>query len=130
MTNVKGQTQWVSSAFLPSVFDGDITISCASELDVLFPGLETVGDNHFRKAAPFLKRLTLHTKVSKAGRPRMVQGKKVPMTLTPEEEEWNRKITLVRGKIEAPSGWVKRVFLSLDKTYYESYNPIDDVTTW
>ena len=102
VTNVKGQTQWVSSPFLPSVYDGDITISCASELNCLFPGLEMVGDNHFRKASPFLKSLTLHTNISKAGRPRMVQGKKVPVALTPEEEEWNKKISLVRGKIEAP----------------------------
>jgi hypothetical protein len=74
VTNVNGQTQWVSSAFLPSVFDGDITISCASELDILFSGLEMVGNNHFRKAAPFLERLTLHTNISKVGRSRMVQG--------------------------------------------------------
>ena len=127
VTNVKGQAQWVSSAFLPSVFDGDITISCASELDRLFPGLEMVGDNHFRKASPFLKRLTLHTNISKAGRPRMVQGKKVPVELTPEEEEWNRKISLVRGKIEAPYGWVKRVFLSLDKPFYENEKQHDCV---
>ncbi len=46
-----------------------ITISRTSELDHLFPGLEIVGDNHFRKASPFL---TLHTNISKAGRPRMV----------------------------------------------------------
>jgi hypothetical protein len=48
-------------------------------------------------------------KMVKAGRPRIVDGKKIPVTLTPEEEEWNRKISLVRGKIEAPYGWVKRV---------------------
>jgi len=127
VTNVKGQTQWVSSPFLPSVYDGDITISCASELDRLFPGLEMVGDNHFRKASPFLKSLTLHTNISKAGRPRMVQGKKVPVELTPAEEEWNKKISLVRGKIEAPYGWVKRVFLSLDKPFYESEKQHDCV---
>ena len=98
VTNVKGQAQWVSPPFLPTVYDGDITISCAAELDRLFPSLEMVGDNHFRKATPFLKSLTLHTNISKAGRPRMVQGKKVPVTLTPEEEEWNKKISLVRGE--------------------------------
>ncbi len=57
----------------------------------------------------------------------MVQGKKVPVELTPEEEEWNRKISLVRGKIEAPYGWVKRVFLSLDKPFYESEKQHDCV---
>ena len=127
VTNVKGQAQWVSPPFLPTVYDGDITISCAAELDCLFPSLEMVGDNHFRKASPFLKSLTLHTNISKAGRPRMVQGKKVPVTLTPEEEEWNKKISLVRGKIEAPYGWCKRVFLSLDKPFYENEKQHDCV---
>jgi hypothetical protein len=45
----------------------------------------------------------------------MVQGKKLPFELTEEEEELNKKISLVRGKIGAPYGWIKRVFLSLDK---------------
>jgi hypothetical protein len=60
-----------------------------------------------------LKKLTLHTNFTIAVRPRMVDGKKIPVSLTPEEEEWNRKISLVRGKIEALYGWVKRVFLIL-----------------
>ena len=127
ITNVKGQTQWVSPPFLPTVYDGDILISSAGTLDSLFPKLEMVGDNHFRKAAPLLKKLALHTNITKAGRPRMVNGKKIPVTLTPEEEEWNRKISLVRGKIEAPYGWVKRVFLSLDRPFYESEKQHDCV---
>ena len=57
----------------------------------------------------------------------MVNGKKIPVTLTPEEEEWNRKISLVRGKIEAPYGWVKRVFLCLDRPFYESEKQHDCV---
>jgi hypothetical protein len=42
----------VSPPFLPSVYDGDIFISSASVLDALFPNLEMIGDNHFRKASP------------------------------------------------------------------------------
>ena len=57
----------------------------------------------------------------------MVNRKKIPVTLTPEEEEWNRKISLVRGKIEAPYGWVKRVFLCLDRPFYESEKQHDCV---
>jgi hypothetical protein len=90
VTNGRGQTQWVSPPFLPIVYDGDILISSGSVLDVLFPNLEMIGDNHFRKAAPLLKKVTLHTNITKAGRPRMADGKKIPVTLTPEEEEWNR----------------------------------------
>ena len=125
--NVKGQTQWVSPPYLPTVYDGDILISNAGTLDSLFPKLEMVGDNHFRKASPLLKKLTLHTNITKAGRPRMVNGKKIPVTLTPEEERWNEKISLVRGKIEAPYGWVKRVFLCLSCPFYESEKQHDCV---
>jgi hypothetical protein len=48
------------------------------------------------------------------------------MELTPEKEEWSRKISLVRGK-RPPDGWVKRVFLSLDKPFYESEKQHDCV---
>jgi hypothetical protein len=47
-----------------------------------------------------LEELNASYYVSKAWRPRMVQRKKVPMELT-AEEEWNKKISLVRGKIWA-----------------------------
>jgi len=127
VSNVKGQTQWVSDCFLPTVYDGDITISSSSVLDSLFPGLHMIGDNHFRKAAPFLKSVVLHTNITKAGRPRMVNGKKVPVLLSAEEEEWNKKVSLVRGKIEAPYAWVKRVFLCLDKPFYENEKQHDCV---
>jgi hypothetical protein len=56
-----------------------------------------------------------------------VEGKKIPVTLTSEEEEWNRMISLVRGKIGAPYGWVKRVFLSFDWPFYENEKQRDCV---
>jgi hypothetical protein len=87
----------------PTAYDGDILISSASVLDAI------------------------STNTTKAGRPRIVDGKKIPVTLTPEEEEWNRKISLVRGKIEAPYGCVKRVFLSLDMPFYENEKQHDCV---
>ncbi len=77
VTNVKGQTQWVFPPFLPPVYDGDILMPCASVLDALFPNLEMIGDNHFRNAAPLLKKVTLHTNITKAGRPGIVDGKKI-----------------------------------------------------
>ena len=113
ISNVKGQTQWVSSAYLPTVYDSDIIIANSGTLDSLFSGLEMVGDNHFRKAAPFLKKVTFHTNIARSGRPKVVNGKKIPVEL-------NRKISLVRGKIEAPYGWAKRIFLCLDRPFYES----------
>ena len=125
--NAKGQTQWVSPCYPPTCYDGDITVAAASELDCLFPKLHMIGDNHFRKAAPFLKSVVLHTNVAKSGRPKMVDGKKVPVTLSKEEEEWNEKISQVRGKIEAPYGWCKNTFYCLNKPFYESERQHDCV---
>ena len=125
--NALGQTQWVSDCYLPSCYDSDIVILHASELDRVFGKQHMIGDNHFAKASSFLKSVVLHTNITKAGRPKMVNGQKVPVTLTPAEEEWNKKISLVRGKIEAPYGWVKNIFLSLTKPFYESEKQHDCV---
>ena len=120
VTNVKGQALLVSSPYLPTVYDGDITIAAALELDHLFPKHHMIGDNHFRKAAPFRKSVVLHTNITKSRRPKVVDGKKVPVSLSKEEDAWNEKISMVRGKIESPYGWVKKVFCSLDKPFYEN----------
>ncbi len=54
-----------------------ITISCASELDCLFPGLEMVGDNHFRKAAHPSWRVWLFILISpKQGGQRWPKGRR------------------------------------------------------
>ena len=86
VTNVMGQALLVSSPYLPTVYDGDITIAAASELDHLFPKHHMIGDNHFRKAAPFLKIVVLHTNIAKSGRLKVVDGKKLPVSLSKEEE--------------------------------------------
>ena len=52
---------------------------------------------------------------------------KVPIKLSEKEEKWNRKISLVRRKIEAPYGWVKSIFYSLSKPFYESEKQHDCV---
>lgn len=125
ITNSKGQTQWISPPYPPTTYDSDILIHCGLEIDRLFPKCHMVGDNHFRKAASLLKSVVLHTNISKAGRPKVVDGKKVPHALKPEEEQWNKDVSLVRGKIEAPYGWVKSTFTSLSKPFYEDEDQMD-----
>ena len=44
----------------------------------------------------------------------------MPVTLSKEDEEHNQKISLVRGKVEAPYGWVKLHFTALTKPFFES----------
>ena len=49
----------------------------------------------------------------------MVKGKKVLHQLTEEEERVNEIIAGVRGKVEAPYGWIKSNFKGLQKPFYE-----------
>ena len=120
ITNAKAQVQWVQGPYKPTQFDGDLTVLNAATLDKLFGRVHMIGDNHFKKAGEFFSKITLFTNISKGGRPKTVDGKKIPVTLTKEEEELNEKISLVRGKIEAPYGWVKLHFKALSKPFFES----------
>ena len=120
VSNAKGMVQWVAGPYLPTQYDGDLAVLNATLLDKLFGKCEMIGDNHFRKATGFFEKIKLHTNVSKAGRPKKVDGQKVPAVLSKEEEELNEKISLVRGKVEAPYGWVKQHFTALSKPFYEN----------
>ena len=120
ITNAKAQVQWVAGPYKPTQYDGDLTVLNVATLDMLFGRSHMVGDNHFKKAGEFFSKITLFTNISKGGRPKTVDGKKVPVTLTKEEEELNEKISLVRGKVEAPYGWVKQHFSALSKPFFES----------
>ena len=42
-----------------------------------------------------------------------------PRRLSEEEERHNSVVAGVRGKIEAPYGWLKGRFLALQKPFYE-----------
>ena len=97
ITNAKAQVQWVAGPYKPTQYDGDLTVLNVATLDMLFGRSHMVGDNHFKKAGEFFSKITLFTNISKGGRPKTVDGKKVPVTLTKEEEELNEKISLVRG---------------------------------
>jgi hypothetical protein len=93
-----------------------LAILNATLLDQLFGKCE----NHFRKATEFFEKIKLHNNVSKAGRPKKVNRQKVTVVLSKEEEELNEKISLVRGKVEAPYGWIKQHFTALPKPFYEN----------
>ena len=120
VANAKGMVQWVAGPYLHTQYDGDLAVLNAVTPDGLFCKCDMVGDNHFRKATEFLQKIKLYTNVSKAGRPKMVNGQKVPVTLTKEEEQLNEIISLVRGKVEAPYGWVKQHFAALSKPFFEN----------
>ena len=120
VTNAKGQVQWVEGPYLPTQYDGDLAVLNVVALDGLFGKSHMIGDNHFKKAGEFFSKITLFTNISKGGRPKRVNGVKIPVTLSKEEEEMNEKISLVRGKVEAPYGWVKQHFMALNKPFFES----------
>jgi hypothetical protein len=114
-----GRTQFVGGPHWPTEYDGDLTIHYAMKIDSLFSGTTMIGDNHFRKATSYFKQIELITPKSHAGRPKMVKGKKVKIQLTKDEEKVNEIIVGIRGKVEAPYGWIKRSFSALSTPFYE-----------
>jgi len=119
ISNAKAQTLFISGPWSPKKYDGEILTYEAQKLDALFPNMTMIGDNHFRSATDFLKKITLITNKSAAGRPKIVKKKKVKHKLSEEDERRNSAIAGVHGKIEAPYGWVKRKFCALNGPFGE-----------
>jgi hypothetical protein len=117
--NVRGQTQWISPPHLPTAYDSHILSRYSTSIESSFPRTTMIGDNHFRMAASAFITITLITPVSRAGRRKKVDGVMVPRQLSQEDEKINEVISLVRGKIEAPYGWVKQRFSALSQPFYE-----------
>jgi hypothetical protein len=85
----------------------------------LFLHITIIINNYFWKATLFFKTITLITPVSKVGRPRIVNKKKVLNELSHKKKHMNEVITSVRGKVESLYSWVKQHFLALSKLFYE-----------
>jgi hypothetical protein len=49
----------------------------------------------------------------------MVKRKKVKIQLTKDEKKVNEIIARIRGKVEAPYGWIKQSFSALSTPFYE-----------
>jgi cyanophycinase-like exopeptidase len=77
LINGRGAIQWISRCYLLTDYDGDILISAKEELEEKFSLTHIIGDNHFRKAKRFFRLISILATKSAAGRPRMVNGKKV-----------------------------------------------------
>jgi hypothetical protein len=116
---VRGQTQWVSTPYQPTNYDGDFTLIYLFIIKKIFFHITIIVDNHFRKVIPFFTIITLITLVSKVGHPRIVNKKKVLNELSHKEEHMNEVITSVRRKVESLYGWVKQHFLTLSKLFYK-----------
>ena len=89
------------------------------DLMTSFLGPHIIADNHFRAATKFFDKLVLVTNKSNAGRPRIIRGKRVPHSLSAEDQEKNEAIAFVRGKVESPYGWCKQTFAALSCPFYE-----------
>jgi hypothetical protein len=88
----------------PTDYDGDLTLIYLFTIKKLFLHTTIIIDNHFQKATSFFITITLITPVSKAGRPRIVNKKKVLNELSHEEKHMNEVIASVREKVESPYG--------------------------
>ena len=119
ITDANGTAQYISGPHSPKEYDGDILIGASIDVKAHFPGVDMIGDNHFRKAQPFLQPANLFTPVSAAGRPRMVNGVRVKRTLTPEQETANAEVHAHRARVEWPYGLVKGKWRALGTLFRE-----------
>jgi hypothetical protein len=67
----------VSTPHQPIDYDGDFTLIYFFTIEKLFFHTTIIINNHFRKATLFFTTITLITPVSKVGRPRIVNKKKI-----------------------------------------------------
>jgi len=122
ITNARSQVMWVSKGHKPTVDDSDLLLLYSSEITEKFEGCTMVADNHFRKAAKIIKGFQVITNKSNARRPKLIDGKKIPHTLSQEDEMNNSIIAGVRGRVEGPYGWMKLHFKALSHPFYEDKN--------
>lgn len=110
---------FVTGPHSPSLYDGDLTIASKQELEQTFRGATVVADCHYSKCSNFFDKITFVTPYTAAGRPKIIQGKKVPYRLPPEKLKHNGEVAGVRGKVEAPFGWINNKFTALEKPFGE-----------
>jgi hypothetical protein len=97
---MKGQTQWVSTLHQPTDYNGNFTLIYFFIIKKLFFHITIIVNNYFQKVTSFFTIVTLITFVSKAGRPRIMNKKKVLNELSHEEKHINKIIINVRKKVE------------------------------
>jgi hypothetical protein len=125
MFDGKSRAAFVSGPHAPSLYDGDLAISEMQNIEALFEGETIIADNHYAKCKNFFKKVTFITPFTAAGRPKVVERKKVPFQLPPEKVAHNSVVAGVRGKVEGPFGWMKTKFSSLEKPFYEGTDQHD-----
>lgn len=117
--NAKGVAFFISGPWKPKLYDADIVISTKDVLESSLEGASIIGDCHYSKCKEFFTKITFITPYSEAGRPKIVAGKKVPFQLDAEKKEVNEEVYGVRGKAEAPFGWLTVKFRALDRPFGE-----------
>jgi hypothetical protein len=115
-----GRTQFISKPFKPTDYDSVIMVYHHIELEEAFPNVTMIADCHFSSAAEVISSFHIITPKSGAGRPRVIDGKKVPHQLPPEDIARNNVIAGVRGSVKAPFGWIDAVFGMLSVPFRES----------
>ena len=100
----KERFQFIGGPHYPKHYDADLLIYYASQLDDSFEGAKAVADFAFRKAEHFLKKVSLITPTTEAGRPKKdpITGKKRKRELMEEEKLDNKNIREVRSTVEHP----------------------------
>jgi hypothetical protein len=91
----------MSTLHQPTDYNGDFTLIYLFTIKKHFFHTTIIIDNHFQKATLFFTTITLITPISKVGRLRIVNKKKVLNELSHKKEHINEVIASVRGNVES-----------------------------
>lgn len=120
-----GATVFLAGPFLPKEYDAHIFLRVLHRIEKHFAGATIIADNHFRSAADSCTRVDLITKISKAGRPRVIRGRRMKRELTKEQERHNKDVSAIRGRVEAPYGNWEQKFRALEGPFGEGSDQLD-----
>mgnify|MGYP005853465407 CR=1 FL=1 len=123
--DARGRVVFAFGPVSPKAYDSHLFCRHMETVEKALPGAVIIADNHFRKAAEITEKVTLVTNISKAGRPRMVKGKRMKRTLTSDQEAHNADVSFIRGRVEAPYGHWQNLFKTLDKPFGDSPDQLD-----
>jgi hypothetical protein len=119
VTDAKTRTQFIAGPHQPTEYDGDILQYHAKTIDETFGGETMIGDTHYGTGVKCLKKVRMIAPKSAAGRPKIVDKKKVKRQLSEEDTKINDTISGVRARCENPFGWVEQCFEALSVPFAE-----------
>jgi hypothetical protein len=130
--NARGRVQRLWGGYSPKVYDGEWVDIMKEELVHHFSGAHIIADTHYEMANRIFKKIgkekqiVFYTPIAKP-RGRKPKTMTTPTNdqsrglrvLTTQQQEWNKRVSHVRARIESPFGLIKMKWKGLGSTFFE-----------